>query len=294
MASCAQFLLLCTLLSGTSVIAEILVKVPPKTFNTCSLPLISNLPTDGDLQNLTFLLNERYGPPPCSCTSRGMWKRLVYLDMTNSSQQCPSNWTTINSTVRGCGRSTATPACDSAIYETNTFSYNHVCGRVLGYQRGTPDAFDITANPASQIYEPYVDGVSLTYGPTGYREHIWTFAAAAYEQDPNYNRNLTCQCTDVYSNQSLPVPLFVGNNYFCETGYEGPGFHSTCYSNDPLWDGMGCGTNSTCCQFNQPPWFCTSLPYTTSDYLEIRICNDEASSDEDVIISFAEIYIAFR
>ena len=37
------------------------------------------------------------------------------------------------------------------------------------------------------------------------------------------------------------------------------------YSDDPLWDGAGCGDSSTCCQFNNPP---SSLPQATTDDVE--------------------------
>ena len=35
---------------------------------------------------------------------------------------------------------------------------------------------------------------------------------------------------------------------------------------------VGCSGGSSCCQFNNPPWFCKTLPQSTDD-LEIRICN---------------------
>ena len=28
---------------------------------------------------------------------------------------------------------------------------------------------------------------------------------------------------------------------------------------DPVWDGMGCSSTSTCCTFNSPPWFTKNL-----------------------------------
>jgi hypothetical protein len=42
------------------------------------------------------------------------------------------------------------------------------------------------------------------------------------------------------------------------------------YYDDPLWDGEGCGPISTCCRFNNPPWFSKSLPKPTTDDLEVR------------------------
>jgi len=40
---------------------------------------------------------------------------------------------------------------------------------------------------------------------------------------------------------------------------------------NPLWDGEGCGLTSSCCEFNQPPYFCKHLKYTTSADMEIRL-----------------------
>ncbi len=48
------------------------------------------------------------------------------------------------------------------------------------------------------------------------------------------------------------------------------------HSDDPLWDGAGCGPTSSCCQLNNPPWFCVSFPEPTTDDLELRICTDQS------------------
>ena len=71
------------------------------------------------------------------------------------------------------------------------------------------------------------------------------------------------------------IPSFIGNDYFCETGVPPgqiqsfSGGHRTFHANDPLWDGGGCDPTSTCCTFNNPPWFCKQLPpRSTNDDLE--------------------------
>ena len=41
------------------------------------------------------------------------------------------------------------------------------------------------------------------------------------------------------------MPSFVANNYFCETGNPGRTAPlDVVYTNDPLWDGEGCGATS--------------------------------------------------
>ena len=61
----------------------------------------------------------------------------------------------------------------------------------------------------------YVDGVSVTHGTP--RNHIWTFAAGATEND-DYNTDLSPCDTD----RPINIPRFVGNYYFCESGVNEP------------------------------------------------------------------------
>ena len=90
----------------------------------------------------------------------------------------------------------------------------------------------------------------------------------------------------------LATPNTVGNNYFCETGNPGSALSFTMiYQNDPLWDGEGSGPRSTCCQFNNPPWFCTTLPQPTTDDMELRNCADEPTSNEDTLVQLVDIYM---
>ena len=64
----------------------------------------------------------------------------------------------------------------------------------------------------------------------------------------------------------------------------------TFYANDSLWDGQGCGPASTCCTFNNPPWFCKQLPQSTNADLEVGLCSYSAASAENTPIELIEIY----
>ena len=76
---------------------------------------------------------------------------------------------------------------------------------------------------------------------------------------------------------------------FCDTGFSGPGTVNDVYFTvDPLWDGGGCGPFNTCCQFNSPSWFQTTLPQTTSDDIELCLCFAERIR-EDVILDLIDI-----
>ena len=231
--------------------------------------------------------------PPCSCGGAGQWTRIAHLDMSDPSQQCPSGWSLTTTPVRGCIRPSSTNNCHSATFQTkyNGQTYSRVCGRIYAYQRGSPDAFgrSIEGNPG--LEDAYIDGVSLTHGAPGSRQHIWSFVGSVYETATSYNAKSNCACTNSDQDWPYQVPSFVGNNYFCDTGNPGPDFPDTVHTDDPLWDGAGCGPTNTCCQFNNPPWFCTTLSAATTDALELRICHDEAENNEDIIVSFVELAV---
>ncbi len=222
---------------------------------------------------------------PCNCGYDPSWTRVAYLDMTDPSQSCPNAWATINTTVRGCGRQpSSSGSCDSVFYSTHGIQYSQVCGRIKAYQYGNPEGF---GTGVSSIDTYYVHGVSLTHGRTRSRHHVWTFVNAGHETDKLF---YICPC--MLSNSSLwphSVPLFIENNYFCATGSHNSS--SGLFMDNPLWDGEGCTGVNTCCKFNQPPWFCRTLPEPTSDDLEVRICADYYTSEENTFISNIEIYV---
>ena len=63
------------------------------------------------------------------------------------------------------------------------------------------------------------------------------------------------------------------------------------YPNDPLWDGENCSSSSSCCSFNNPPYFIKQLSSPTTDDIEARICFNHASSDEDIAVEVVELYV---
>ena len=123
------------------------------------------------------------------------------------------------------------------------------------------------------------------------RQHIWTFANPLDEYPWFYDHK--CPCTNVIEQHPISIPSFIGNDYFCETGVP-PGQQrniTVFYADDPLWDGQGCGPTSTCCTFNNPPWFCKQLPQSTNADLEVRLCSAGAASIENTPIELIEIYV---
>ena len=278
-------------------LASLPYRVQTLTFHS-SEQCVSQQAADAVLENFRRNFSEvikshipAYENQTCKCSDPdSYWTRMAYLNMTDSSQTCPSAWATVNTPVRACGRQLSNHgSCNSVFYSSNRLSYTQVCGRINGYQFGSPNAFWSYVTRNISLDSWYVDGVSLTHGPPGSRTHVWTFVNAWYETDIDLNRICTCMLSN-YSEQPFTVPSFVGNNYFCATGSRGnPG--STVLHNNPLWDGVGCTGSNTCCQFNQPPWFCRTLPTATSDDLEVRICADQETSNENTYISNIELYV---
>ena len=221
----------------------------------------------------------------------GLWYRVAYLNMSDPSQQCPSVWREYTSDgIRMCARPTSSGGnCPSTLYPVS-HQYSKVCGKVIGYQFGSPDAFahGITTAPKNlMIDQPYLDGISITHG-TPDRTHIWSYVAGASENGTGcsfYN----CPC----SNSDYAPPSYVGDNYYCESAFQGDCFVTNVFlPNDPLWDGQQCDNEGTCCTgANTPPWFSVELPDSTSDDIEVRICHDQNTTDEDTPIQLLELYV---
>ena len=219
------------------------------------------------------------------CGSGGGWTRLAYLDMTDATQNCPSGFRLYQTGgVRACGRATSGSAsCTSVTFPSNSISYSQVCGRVTGYQYRSTDAF---AGPSGSIDSHYVDGVSITRGNP--RQHVWTFVANVFDTSPHFP-SLNCPCA---TGSAQNAPSFVGNHYFCESGNHNNFWSNILYTSDPLWDGEGCGPRElTCCAAPGLPWFHRDFVNSTTDYIELRICGDQSTPDEDNPVSFYDIYV---
>ena len=228
----------------------------------------------------------------CPCGGPGPWRRIAYLNMSDPNQQCPSNLRLVTTPVRACGRNTnARETCESVVFPSGGSSYSRVCGRVDAIQRGWPNAF-FNSIGGRGLDGAYISGVSLTHGAAGSRQHIWSFVAATYETDPSSFTTYVCPCSNTDIEWPHQIPSFVGNNYFCDTGNRGPNPTAfTTWPDDPLWDGEGCGPISTCCQLNNPPWFCTTLPQPTTDGLEVRVCGVQGRTNEDILTTLVDISV---
>ncbi len=217
--------------------------------------------------------------------------KVANLDMTDPNQNCPAEFTTVTRAtppLRTCGRiDNGQSGCVSTTYRTHGVAYTQACGRIKAYQYGSTTAFvSYDVDNEKTIDSRYLDGISLTHGQLP-RQHIWTFAGF---QDETRFSNFHCPCTRPDTNFTGSVPPFIGQDYFCDTASR-DAVQIQFYPDDPLWDGQGCGGTSTCCEFNNPPWFCKKLPQATTDDIELRICYDSSFYQEDTPIEIVEIYI---
>ena len=180
------------------------------------------------------------------------------------------------------------PGCSSAILPLQGVKYSRICGKIIGYQQKSPDAFyPYNGGGQRTIDSHYVDGISITHGHSP-RKHIWTFAAALHEHNSHWQ--FVCPCTNTRNSQVAQIPPFVGHDYFCDTGSENY-YQFIFYRDDPLWDGEGCGSYNTCCTLNSPPWFMKELSSPTTDDIEVRLCSDFPRNDEDITIQSFELYV---
>ena len=233
-------------------------------------------------KKFTLQLKNSYGYiTSYTCGGTGGWRRVVYLDMTDPNTTCPSDWQLTRHSKRTCGIHSRTLTCDSVIFPVSGGEYTRVCGRIKGYQLFSTDAFEAYhIGDATTIDGAYVSGVSLTHGSP--RQHIWTFAAGYSEY--HHTRNDACPCDATIN---INIPPFVGGEYFCESG-RNSGPNTQFYPDDPLWDGDGCTASSTCCSFNNPPYFTKQLPSLTTDDIEARICHKDG---DDTPIELIELYV---
>lgn len=232
-------------------------------------------------RNITHQLKNMQGDITNSytCGNTGGWRRVVYLDMTDSSSTCPTGWNMTEYSKRTCGRaSTGSHTCDSVTFPVSGGEYSRVCGRIKAYQWGLTEAFR---------HGNLTNGVTVVHGNPP--EHVWSFAAGQSEGNPTSNS--ICPCDASYDKSASP---FVGEDYFCESGVNepwDPKRHFTLHSHDTLWDGADCLPSSTCCSLHNPPYFVKQLHTSTTNDIEARICLQLQSHRANIAVELLELYV---
>ena len=221
------------------------------------------------------------------CGGEGGWTRIANIDIT-AGDDCPSGlFTSVRAGKELCDRDHTINggACSETTFSTQGINYTKVCGRTRGYQYHGGGAIDGINNGVDDLESYYVDGVSITRGGRGNRQHVWTFA--------NGNRQVSnpegCPCNA--GSSSPDTPAYVGDDYYCESATS---VHLTnrLFIDDPLWDGQNCIDDEVpCCTNSNLPYFVRDFGTPSTQSIDYRICTSEGESDEAVGIDQIEIYI---
>ena len=247
-----------------------------------------------ELPSGNYWLNTSMTPVSVYCemtplfNQNGSWVQVAAFNITQSDVQCPDGLELLTSPRRMCRSPSAGAGCSSTMFSTHGVMYQKVCGRIIGYQYYSPDAFGMSR--AQTIDDNYVDGISITHGHNP-RKHIWTLAAALDEVPTVIDH--VCPCTNTTISYDWQIPSFVGSDYYCETALRTTvrDQRYMYHVDDPLWDGEGCGPQSTCCEGEGKPWFCKDLTEVTTDDIEMRLCKNQERGDEDFPLEIIELYI---
>ena len=225
------------------------------------------------------------------CNSSSGWMRAAYLNMTDPTHNCPAGTYLQGSDVKRLCRRKLGNGCKSIFFPVHYLPYTRVCGRVIAYQEGSADAFwQYYYDNTRTVDDDYVDGITISVGYP--RTHVWSFAASNTEGGEGADTIYSCPCARTDVPTAGVVPPFIGNDYFCESGTaNGWAQNGVLYQDDPLWDGANCPENSSCCQKNNPPWFCKDLGNEFRNDFEVRLCGDEGLGNEDIPIELIELYV---
>ena len=182
--------------------------------------------------------------------------RVAILNNQNRHMICDGDFMFHND--NRCIRDTEDPGCSHMLFSLMNISYSHICGRVQGTWFGFPGGFTGSMRSTSTtINDNYVDGISLTYGNTTNRTHIWTFIA---DQEAGI--------------QICPreKPSFVGNDYSC------------------LMKDKSCILASNMCSHT----FFRQLQQPITENIELRLCRDHprgSGAYEGIYLGNFTIYV---
>ena len=242
-------------------------------FDSCSAVFNLSLPFPSGMywvkssENSTIQVNCM---PSCN-GNIGQWRRVAYLNTSDSNPgQCPGSLE-MRSDPPSCRQKTFNAGCSSVKYQTGGTPYSQICGKIHARAAGSPDGFQHFGGNRKRkptIEDNYVDGVSLTHGSNP-RTHIWTFAASV--------NALGGECA-VCDRQRLG---FIETDYSCELIITQCPHDVVCNAGQ-LWEGGQCVGNAT---------FYRQLPHFTSDDIEMRVCRGEDQYNEDILITFIEVFI---
>jgi hypothetical protein len=200
-------------------------------------------------------------------TDGGGWTLIVDDDYTTDS--CPGSW--VKDTVQQvCHRDTARGSAVSASFDAYGITYEEVTGELVAYQYASSNAYWYASGRT--VEDIYVDGISITVGASGSREHVFTYAVGM-----TMSTGYAYDCPAIGGNSP---PSFVGSDYLCGSGnststWAYAWYSSAIFSGDTFQAAVASGS--------------------TADDVEVRLmCDEEASSltySEDVGLRSLALYV---
>ena len=215
---------------------------------------------------------------------QGGWRQIADIQ---SGENCPPSWKSLTipgTSIKACRSGQDAAGIYSATYSTNascTGGFQHFCGKVVGIQKGSTDAFRFE----NQIDNAYLDGLSFTYGTP--RKHLWSLAIG-WSTTANRLYSANCPCSKYPGRFPLS---FVRNHFYCDSGSTQRPDISVYYTNNPVWDGIGCSSEYSCCAQAGMPYFYRNLPVPVNEDIEVRLAVSDVYAHEAVIIKTMELYV---
>ena len=219
-------------------------------------------------QNLAADKLEEFSHP---CGGAG-WKLAIYRDFRDPNTSCPDEWerTMYDERPYTCGKKSEGQGCDIASFpETEGLEYSKVCGRIKAYQFGT------LSTDHSVLIESDSEG------------DIWTFTnGITQSQTESSLFQFRCPCDG-----GQP---FSSETHFCESlikdNIPGDKYDNHFFSNNVLWDNVGCSSSGDCCSRFVGPYFIRHLESMSTDPISVTICTADRAT-QNYAIELIEIYV---
>ena len=108
--------------------------------------------------------------------------------------------------------------------------------------------------------------------------------ASGFGSYPSFTDISNCPCKQ---NSVAVVPPFVGIDYYCDSGQFYCCYYSPETFENALWDGPQCNDDAP----PNTPWFIKTLNETTTENIELRICDVAVFHYGQVLLELIELFV---
>ena len=203
----------------------------------------------------------------CDMTTEG-GGFTVLADLDFSAEECPGEWVMYSSKPY-CHRGSEVASAASASFPSFGVSWTELHTTLTAYQYASMNAFYFAEGRG--LDDLYVDGLSITHGAEGSREHLYTFAIGMTTKGSSGY--------DCPAQGGNPPPDFVGEAYACGSANTTYGWIYAWYSS-PVFSAAS---------------VLASASAATTDDVELRLMADEESAahsdSEDIGLSSLKVMV---